>query len=419
MIPHYLRGSESSGLPTRALRLFLADGALAGVTNAYVDTFLPLFALALGATATQLGLLISLSHLLGPATYLAGGYLAERSSKHQRIYAITEGLLGRGTILVYVLVPLLFHGNAAVWAIICLQIVRMTFFRLAGPALTAVTGTVVPSSLRGRFMSTRSLAASIGEMAIQPLAGMIIVSFAFPRGYQYGFLLASLLGMVGGLAFIRMPVPSAKTAEQRLAKEPMRGIGRDLRNDRRFLAFLLAVFAWSLGEHVASPFYSMHMVRNLALDARAVGFLAGAAGLGTLIGLPLVGLLSDRHSNRLALVVTAIILAVVPLGWLAARGFWALVPLFLLTGLAARGFRVALPNLLLAIAPMERYARYSALYQAVEAAMSVVGPLWGSYLFTRTYFGGNLIVAAGTMFAVAAVAWRYIRDRPAVAPAGP
>jgi MFS family permease len=410
--PAFLRRDADNPRQHVALRLFLAEGLLSGVAIAGVETFLPLFALALGASAADLGAMVAISHVLGPPTYLLAGIVAERSARHQRLYVIIEGVVGRAFMLLYPLVPLFMSGRAAVLGLIALHVVRMTFFRLGVPAQMAVTGSVVPAPLRGRFMSARSLAASLGELIIQPMLGMIIAATVFPRGYQIGFALAWLIGSAGIYLFARMPMPAAlPLPPPRAAGATLRGWGQDLRADRRLLAFLLVVLAWGLGEQTVRSFYSVHMVRDLDLGAGTIGWLASAASLAALVGLPLVGLLSDRRSNRVALVVTGGVIVFTNLLWLVARSVPALVCVYLLTGLVRRGFQVAQTNLLLSIAPPASLARYSALYEAVATVTSVVGPLLGGVLFEHLGFGSNLVWAIVCGLVALAIAARMMPGR--------
>ncbi len=373
-------------------------------------TFLPLYALAFGATASDLGLMSAVSHSVAPFTFLAGAYLAERSLRHKRIYVLMEGLFGRGMLLLFVLVPFYFRDRSAVWLLIGVQVARMTFFRLAEPARTVITGQIVPEHLRGRFMSARSLASSLGLLAAQPLASVMIARYLFPRGYQYSFGLALAAGLVGAFAFSRIPVPLPQ-GHHSADKYPLQGLRRQVLADRRFLAFLLVTLASSLGDQVTRSFYSAHMVRNLGLNASTVGFLATAASLASLIGLPLIGLLSDRRGNRMALIVVGLILSLARLLWLRAQTPWQLLPLHLLSGSVESAAQVVFLNLLLAVARPERYARYAALYHAGATTMSVVAPLAGGYLFERVGFASNLILASGVGLLGVLIAWGYIDDR--------
>ena len=410
IIPNFLMPREAFTKEHRALRLFWLEGLLFGVSTAFVQTFLPLYALAFGATASDLGLMSAISHSVAPLTFLASAYLAERSLRHKRLYVLVEGVLGRGMLLFYAIVPLFFEGRRAVWVLIGLHVIRMTFFRLASSACTVITGQIVPERVRGRFMSSRSLASSLGQLVIQPLASVIIAHFLFPRGYQYGVILAVGAGLAGALAFSRMPVPRLQQ-QPRSARQPLQGLGSEVLADRRFLAFLVVTLVWNLGSNLTFSFFSVHMVRNLGLDASVVGLLATAASLASLVGLPLIGLLSDRHSNRAALLVVGLALSLVRVPWLWAHTSWELLPLHVITGLAYSATQVVFLNLLLAIARPERYARYGALHNAVGTAMAVVGPLAGGYLFEQVGFASNLILSSAMGLISMVIAWRFVDDR--------
>ncbi len=414
--PAFLQRNADSPLQHVTLRLFLLEGLFSGASMMCMETFLPLFALAMGAGAGDIGMMSAISHILGPATYLVGGYLAERTARHKQLYLVAEGLVGRGFLLLYPLVPIFFEGRVAVFILIGLHVVRMTFFRLGGPAQMAVTGHVVPGPLRGRFMSARSLASVVGELGFQPLVGGVIALYLFPRGYQLGFLLIWFVGLIGAAAFARMPVATQPVAAMTRSSRPFREMGQDIFRDRQLLAFLGIVLAWGLGEQSVRSFYSVHMVRNLGLDAGAIGLLAAVASLASLVGLPTIGYLSDRYGNRSTLLATGATLALTQLLWLSARNAWQLVPAYLLNGLAHRAFQVAMVNLLLAISRPERYARYSALHQAAATTTSVIGPLLGAYLFERIGFASNVTLAAAAGILAMLIAWRSLHEH-APAPA--
>jgi MFS family permease len=207
-----------------------------------------------------------------------------------------------------------------------------------------------------------------------------------------------------------MPVPLLQRHHS-ADKYPLQGLGSEILADRRFLAFLAVTLAWALADQATRSFYSAHMVRNLGLDASIVGFLATAASLASLIGLPLIGLLSDRRGNRMALIVVGLTLSLTRLLWLRAQTSWQLLPLHLLSGFVQSASQVVFLNLLLAIARPERYARYGALYHTAATTMSVVVPLVGGYLFEHVGFASNLILASGVGFLGVVIAWGYIDDR--------
>jgi MFS family permease len=127
--------------------------------------------------------------------------------------------------------------------------------------------------------------------------------------------------------------------------------------------------------------------------------------------LPLIGLLSDRYSNRVALIVVGLTLALARLPWLWARTPWQLVPLHMVTGLVYGASQVVFLNLLLAIAQPERYARYGALHHAAGTTMAVVGPLVGAALFERIGFASNLALSSTVGIIAVAIAWACVDDR--------
>ena len=192
----------------RALGMFLLDGLLIAFGSAFVGTFIPLYALAMGATAVQVGLLSSLAGgvaIIG--SLLSAPAVARLGSSHR--VAMFFSRYGDGLpVALLIAIPLIWHGPAAVAVLLIAQSVRGLFANIGGPAWASFTADIVPLEMRGRYMAVRNSVKVLATVVGVPLAGFLIAGLGgFPWGYQASLALAIGLECWSGWVFSRIPVP--------------------------------------------------------------------------------------------------------------------------------------------------------------------------------------------------------------------
>src|SRR4051794_37588243 len=124
MVQRFTRWLIPGGIhyPTehRRLRLFWWDGVFWNVAESFVLAYSTIYALALGATTAQVGQLTSISNLFGAAALIPGARLSERWRQRKPLIVLVGGFGARIPLLLMALAPLVFHGQAAVYAIVAL-----------------------------------------------------------------------------------------------------------------------------------------------------------------------------------------------------------------------------------------------------------------------------------------------------------
>jgi MFS family permease len=398
----------------RALDLFLLDGLLIAFGAAFVGTFIPLYALAMGATAVQVGLLTSLGGGVAIVGSLLSAPAVKRFGGSQRV-ALFFSRYGDGLPLALLIaVPLFWHGPGAVAVLLIGQSIRGLISNVGGPAWAAFTAEIVPLEMRGRYMAVRNSVKVVATVVGVPLAGFLIAGLGgYPWGYQVSFALAIGLECWSGWIFGRIPAPMTP-ADPPLAATAASAprLGR-LARMRRELApqlhgpfgrFLLTNTVWGVASAISAPFYIIFMTRNLHLGAEAIGLLTAFTTGAQLIGYMLLGPIADRRGNYTILCASALLAAVIPLGWLWVRVWWQILPLYLLTGFSAAGFANTNFNLMLELCPEEGRASYMGTTYTLAAIAATIAPLVGGYLFSRSGFSGTLIVT-GAASLVAALLW--------------
>jgi glycine hydroxymethyltransferase len=173
----------------RNLKMNTLDGAFASVSDNLTNPFLGLFALSLGASPSQIGMLNAFPSFLGNILQIPYGVLAERV-KNRKIPIAIGALINRITWVLIVFIPFLVAPEYAVPAVIILATFRVAAANLGVPAWTAIQAEIVPKSVRGRYYANRNIiTASTGLLAM--IAASRILALSYPGNFRWPVLLGS------------------------------------------------------------------------------------------------------------------------------------------------------------------------------------------------------------------------------------
>jgi MFS family permease len=172
------------------------------------------------------------------------------------------------------------------------------------------------------------------------------------------------------------------------------------RSDFIRLATFVALMNFSVA--LASPFFTLYMLRDLAfsyLELTAVGALYVLMQFFALRGW---GRLADAYGNRLILHITSLVFPLLPVLWVLLPTFWLVLAIQMLAGTCWAGFSLAANNSLYDVAPVGKRAGYSAWFQTVSHGAIFVGALLGGVIATHA---PTAVAIAGTTFEFASGLW--------------
>ena len=377
----------------RDLRYFWIDGLFAAISENFYLGFVALFALAYGATNSQVGLMAASANLLGAAALFPGAQLVERSGKRKAVVVGSAGVFGRLALLGLALVPFLFTSpTGAIIAIIVLDGLRSFMFNFANPAWTSLVADLVPEGMRARFFSSRNIAMGLAAMVVAALAGWLISRTnarldSTVAGYQLVFLCAFLTGMVSTYAFGQIREPQMAEADR--APHQHGDLRRALHQNPAFAGLIISALVWNFSLQLAAPFFSVYLVNGLGASAAVVGVLASVSSLTALFGQRYFAAAIDRRGPYWVQGVTSLFIPLAPLAWMLVRAPWQVGIINAFVGFAWAGYNLANFNLLLELTPGDHRARAVALYQLAVFSSAVAGPLLGGFLADQ--FGYQLI----------------------------
>ena len=330
----------------QARAISIREGAFSSAATAFGTTYIAPFALALKATATQIGLLNSLSSLAAPLAQLAGTHLLERSPRK----SVVLSLIGIQALLwvPLALLAFLFHNLIGGTAMIYLLIITYTAIAALGgllyPAWFSWIGDIINKQQRGNYFSKRNLVAGIVEIAATVIS-LIILRVYEPRGavvLAYGlFFLAAAVARFNAYRIVqRQYDPPFK-----LPKKAYFSLWAFIRRYDNFGKFAVYQCFFHLALMIASPFFIVYMARELGFSPTMYITISLSGSVFHLLFLPIVGKISDKYGNRRLLIISNICFVLSPLAWIVIRNpIGILLVPQLIAGIANAAFGIGFTN---------------------------------------------------------------------------
>lgn len=287
---------------------------------------LTLFAKSLGASPLQFGLLAAMPFLASLVS-MPASWLIERSGQRKGIF-LASTYFQRLLWFPIALVPLwlVSTGTASTGTALLVALILMLLMHAAGavgtPAWVSWMADVVPDRLRGKFFSRRRQWGIMAAVPAALIVGWILDhysrgsaghdSVAMLRLCALVFMCAAVFGLVDIVCF--QPVPHIPSPPQR-GSHLLRSMREPLHN-RQFLFFAAFVGTLTFAVSFMGHFVTLYLIEKVGIDSmRTQLMLLVAPMLAQLLVLPVWGLAVDRMGKKPLLVLSALGMVPVGLGW--------------------------------------------------------------------------------------------------------
>lgn len=398
----------------RALRISTIEGAVATINISITgaiggSVFLTGFAMLLGASSFQLGLLGALP-FMGQLAGFLGAYLEERVGNRRGLVCYA-GLAGRLIWVLLLALPFLSFLSGAQLTVFFIGLaISYALHGIAANAWLSWMSDLVPPRRRGSYFGMRNTVAAIAAMATTYMAGLALDQMR-GRGLEtLGYALifgVAVLAALGAAALIaRQPEPPLQPRAQVRLPEL---IGAPLR-DGPFRSFVLVNAGWAFATGIATPFFNAYGLTTLQLSFATLGLTAVVTSAVSLVFGPLVGRLQDRLGYRKVLVACTVGTIALPLGWVFSTPD-NIIPLWLtaiLSGVFWPGLNQGLANVMMERAPADHRGAAIAAFGAVAGVGTLVAGLVGGLIATvvagaELSIGPLSIVGLGFIFVLTAI----------------
>jgi MFS family permease len=339
------------------------------------------FALRLGATNSDIGLLTSIPALLAILVAIPAGRFIQ-NLENRKPWVIGSLAIHRGAFIFLVILPFLagFNlplGPAAVWILILIGI-PAHFFNIGFIPLFADT---VSENRRAAVFSARM---SIYNAAVSVLIfgfGQWLKLIIYPLNYQVMFLVGIVTSMVSIYYLTRLKIPDHKKtagdAQKVTFLREIRAIGSSLIKTPGFGHIVRNTFFQAVALWLASPLYILYFVRQLKADESWLGLNGTVVSVVTIFAYMIWRKIMSRIGEPLTLKITIAIAGIYPF----LVGLTSNLTVILLAGAFYAFFQAGAGlshlNTLLRVIPEDARPQYTAYWTALMNAGAFVAPLIG------------------------------------------
>ncbi|HEY3501798.1 MAG TPA: MFS transporter [Actinocatenispora sp.] len=411
-------------LAYRNFRLLVIGAGTSAFGNAITPVALAFAVLALGGSATQLGLVVAAYALADVLTALFGGVLGDRLPRT----AMMQGSAIAATATQALIAASLVGGWSSVWLLGAVGAVNGCLGALAGPSSSAMTRQTVPDTVLPKAVTQRRLTQNGAQIVGFAVAG--VLAAALGPGWAIAVDAATFAVAAVCYHLLRVPEPVREKSASML-RELGAGLREVLRHSWLWMLILQALLyhlfyggvQGVLGPVVVSATWNK-ATWGWALSALMIGFLAG-------------GLVSLRFRPRrnlfhgtLLLALTGCFPAAMALGVPGTAGLVLVLSGAFLHGLGLELFSVAWDLSIQQNVPEDKLARVYSFdmvgsFVARPIGLALTGPVAALTGTTTWLWVCAAVMAGGSLAAATLPSVRALRRRdptpteePAPAPAG-
>lgn len=392
--------STRSATQARNWRLVQVDSVFIGIVNAS-STFLPVFLLRLGATASDIGLLTALPALTAFVLAIPFGRALQPRRNivpwYSRLRLVAWSSYGVMAIVSALLpneqaIPILL----AIWGLASLpSTAALVAFALV------MDGAAGPG---GRFdlLGRRWAIAGVSATIAVALGGQFLSAVAFPVNFEILLFIVSLAGFGSFLQSSRLVIPDqvpVPRVERAPARQRLAALWRLVVANRSFTRFELRAFVYTLAIGLSMPLLPLFYVLEVAASDAWIGVIGGATSAGSVIGYLAVRQVARRRGGPMTLLASMLVMAVAPALLAVTSWLPAVAAVGFVTGIAGAGAQLALFDQLMRRIPAEQGMTFSSVDQSVQNFAIVIGPTLGGLLAVSVGARWALVVLAAISFA--------------------
>ncbi len=290
--------------------------------------------------------------------------------------------------------------HIALWQLFILAGLRSSVQAFDAPARQSWVPLLVPKEIVGNAIGLNSVAFNAPSVLGPPMAGLLIVSVGLAQSYFLNAILTT--AVVIALAFMK-PAPPSTAKREGVISSIVAGIRFLLTHPvlRSVIIMLVVVCLLVRPYTQLMPAYAAHVVQ---VDARGLGFLLAASGLGAVAGSVLTAIVGS-HRRGLIWFVSAIVMSLgtTTLGLISS--FTIALPVLVLTGMAVLSFAGSSNVLLQTLAPADMRGRAISVFSMIILGLVPAGSLTLGSLASVVGLPESMRAGGIVALAIALIVW--------------
>ncbi len=375
---------DEESLKHRTRKVSILEGVFGVSSGTLSDNYIIPFALAIGASPFQVGILYSFGGLFSPIGQILGSRQIKNNSRRK---VLLQGIIGQASMWpLFLLIAILFMHDLLVnvlsWILILLYLVYMISGGVMTPPWFSVMGDVIPEDSRGRYFARRNLITTGIALFSTFLLSIALDWYKNQQQVIIGFILIFLVGLITRLfsffLFTKHYYPpfEIRTEDHIGFKQFVYKLPKD--NFGKFTIFVAFV---TFGLWIASPFFSIYMLDELHFSYIVFVIVNLSSSVIALGVFPFLGKFGDKYGNVHLLRLGAILIPFLPIMWLFFSSPLALIlgPQ-VVGGIGWTAFNLAASNFIYDNIPRKNRGECLALYNFLLGIGIVLGGLTGSLI---------------------------------------
>lgn len=387
-------GAAPTDIRTRvrkSLTYSIIDGTAATITNGIVENYIRPFAIALNATNFQIGLLGSFSYLLTALVQLKIPNITEKVGSRKKMVVLTVFLQAL-MLLPIGLIPF-YPLDFRIIALITFYSLYLVFGVSSGPPWGSLMANLVPERLRGMYFGRRDRILGFASIISCFAAGQFL--HLFTERVLIAFLVIFLFGMVSRLIscyyLTRHYEPPLI-----VKKEHYFTFFEFLKRARvgNFGKYALFVASFNFSVHVAAPFFSVYMLRDMQLSYLTYTILTTTPAVSGILTKTFWGRRADRFGNLSVLRICAVIIPTLPFVWIFSQNVYYLFAIEVASGIVWGGFNLCSLNFVYDSSIPEKRTRVISYYSVINCLAVGCGAFIGGILAANLpdFLGNKLLL---------------------------
>jgi MFS family permease len=305
------------GLREKTKKLSIKEGVFAGIMDGAGTRYITPYALAVGANNAQIGFLTSVSTLLGTFSQLFTHKAIERFSRRKVIIfgVLLQALMWIPLILVGYL---FFYEEINPFISATLVILFYTLITIFGSFISPAWNSLMKDDVekdRGNYFGNRTRILDFTGLVVMLVCGFLLNYFSKINlflGFSILFGIAFLSRIISAYLFKKHYDPPLKLQSEHYfsllqftKKIPVSNFGK----------FTLGMALITFGRYIATPFFSVYILKDLQFNYLIWTLIIVAGILGSLVFVPFWGKFADSYGNLKVLKWAGLLIPLVPLLW--------------------------------------------------------------------------------------------------------
>jgi len=386
----------------------IRDGSAYNVMYGFGEQYITPFALKLGASSSDIGIISSVPSFIGSLFQVVGAKLTDKYHSRKKIVT-TFVMLQAIMILPLFIVPFLTKSILLLTIIFALYLMCSN---AGGPGWNSWIGSVIPENERAQYFSKRNKITLIFLLTSVLFAGIILNYFSDVNiwiGFAILFGISFFGRMVSWYYLTKQFEPEYVVNDEEyfsfkdfLKKMPETNFGN----------FVMFRSLMSLAVMIASPFFAVYMLRDLNFTYIQYTIIVLVPMLIKILTVTYWGKYSKKIGTRNIMIVSAFLIAFIPAAWFVAGYFFFGHPILFflimiaesISGFAWAGFELTTFNYILETVSPGKRARCVAYFNIIFGTAVLVGGLSGSWLvghLPKEYHGISVLLIVFIISAVA------------------